>query len=88
MLNVEEFKKISNIIELSKIKELLRRGLRVERIGNWIWVTGHTLNSKELLKEYGFKWNKSKFAWFYHKGNYYKKSQKDYTLEELRKAFE
>lgn len=81
-------KELAKIIDLNKIYELQRRGLKIERIGSWIWVTGRTLKNKKILREYGFKWNSSKLAWSYHQGGrYIKKSNKDYTLQELRKAF-
>ena len=81
-------KELAKIIDLNKIYELQRRGLRIERIGTWIWVTGHTLQHKQLLKQYGFKFNRDKFAWSYHKGSrYVKKSNKNYTLKELRESF-
>lgn len=86
---MDKIKLIESIIDIDKIRELQNRNLKVELIGTWIWVTGHTYPYKDLLKKYNFKYQKNKKAWSYHKGNrYYKKSKKDYTMEQLRFEFD
>lgn len=52
-----------------KVKEALDKivhleGLEIEIIGVWIWVSGDTKTHKEILKEAGFKWNKTMVKWF------------------------
>lgn len=42
-------------------------GVNLEIIGSWIWATGNTYQWKEDLKNKGFRWSKSKKAW-YHTG--------------------
>jgi len=82
---MEELRKI---IELDKIYELQNRGLKVELIGSWVWVSGNTRPHKELLKSYKFKFSKNKRAWSYHQGGRYrKKTDRNYNLEELREMF-
>lgn len=79
---------LRKIIDLDKIYKLQSRGLKIERIGSWIWVSGHTLQHKDLLKAYGFKYSRNKFAWSYHKGGKYRKrTDKNYNLQELREMF-
>ena len=53
-----------------KVKEALDKiihldGLEIEIIGVWIWVSGETKQYKEILKEVGFKWNKSLVKWVF-----------------------
>jgi hypothetical protein len=42
--------------------------VNVERIGDWLWVSGDPRGIKEELKVLGFFWAKNKKAW-YHKGD-------------------
>lgn len=42
-------------------------GLNLEIVGHWIWATGNTYQWREDLKNKGFRWSKSKKAW-YHTG--------------------
>lgn len=53
-----------------KVKDALDKiihleGLEIEIIGVWIWVSGDTKTHKELLKEAGFKWNKTLVKWVF-----------------------
>ena len=53
-----------------KVKEALDKiihldGLEIEIIGVWIWVSGDTKPYKEILKEAGFRWNKSLVKWVF-----------------------
>ena len=77
---VEEFKNIIN-------KIITFKNCKIEIIGNWIWVSGNTKYYKEILKNLSFKWIQNKKAWAYHKEKYFKKTNKVYTLEDLRNSF-
>jgi hypothetical protein len=59
-------------------------GLNVEICGTWVWVTGETKPAKEVLKAAGFKWAGKKVAWYWHSGEYHKRSKRLYTMEEIR----
>lgn len=78
--NVDDFKNILN-------KIITFKDCKIEVIGNWLWVYGNTKYYKEILKSLNFNWINNKKAWSYHKDKYFKKSKKEYTLEELRNSF-
>lgn len=77
---VDEFKNILN-------KIITFKNCKIEIIGNWIWISGNTKYYKDILKSLSFKWIHNKKAWAYHKERYFKKTNKLYTLEELRNSF-
>lgn len=60
----------------------------IEVIGNWIWLTGNTYNYKDTIKELKFKWSRNKKAWYYHEGEYKKRSKKNLTLDEIKELYE
>lgn len=60
--------------------------LTIEIIGSWVWVSGNTFEYRDLLKELGYSYSKSKKAW------YYTSSQRShrkghYTMKQLRDRF-
>lgn len=59
-------------------------GCLVELIGSWIWVTGNTKEYKNELKKLNFKWSSKKAAWYFHEGEYHKRNDKVYNMEDLR----
>lgn len=71
---------------LNKIKNL--SGLKIEIIGSWIWVTGNTYSSRELLKELHFWWNSTNKAWYWRSKKYWYDHDPDYDLHTLRRRCE
>ena len=59
-------------------------GIEIEIIGCWLWVSGDTRPHKEVLKALGFRWGKQKKAWYYHEGEYRKKGNKNWDMDDLR----
>ena len=55
-------------------------GLTIEVCGNWIWVSGETLQHKDILKKAGYKWAPIKKNWFYRPEEY-KSNNKTAGLE-------
>jgi len=39
-------------------------GVTVELTGTWVWLSGNTFSFKDIIKENGFKWSKSKKKWY------------------------
>lgn len=39
--------------------------VKIEIIGSWVWLTGNTFVYKDIIKDLGFFWSKSKKAWYY-----------------------
>lgn len=59
----------------------------IELIGSWIWITGNTFPVRETLKGEGYKFSHPKAAWYWHKGEYFKKSGKLMTMDEMRNTW-
>lgn len=67
------------------ISKLVRLpGIIIELCGSWLWITGETRAVKDELKEIGFRWSKNKTAWYYHRGEYYKKGKSEMSLDDIR----
>lgn len=77
---MEEFKDV-----IDKIIHF--KNVNIEIIGSWIWLTGDTKTYKETIKELGFRWSKNKIAWYYHKEKFRKRSNKLFTLDDIREKF-
>lgn len=71
-------------MELQQIKDLKNPNIKIEKVGDWLWVSGKTYNIKEKLKEMGFLFSSSKRAWFFNGEQ--KKTRKSFykDLEELK----
>ena len=65
-------------------KIIFLQGIDIELIGSWIWVTGNTFAVRETLKTEGFKFSHPKAAWYWHKGDYFKKSGKIMSMDQMR----
>jgi len=76
---------INQQIQIKEIKQF--HGLKIEKIGFWLWISGNTYPIKEKLKQMGFFYSKNKRAWFYN-GEDKKKGKGFYkNLEELKNKF-
>ena len=76
----EEFRHI--IDQLFKMENIV-----IELCGSWLWLTGNTITYKDELKSMGFKWAVQKKAWYFHHGDYHKRSRKTMTMENIRKMY-
>ena len=76
----DSFKDLIN--ELMKMDEII-----IEIIGCFVWVTGNTRPYKEQLKALKFQWHSKKFAWYLKPEDYRRRSQGDYTMEEIRAMY-
>ncbi len=72
--------------ELRKIIErvILLEGVTIELIGSWLWISGNTFPIREKLKSEGFKFSPPKLAWYWHEGEFIKRSKSLQSMEELR----
>ena len=70
---------INNIINL--------KGLIIEVVGNWLWVTGETKEHKEELKKYGFYYASKKKAWYFKPSDYTGRSRKHYSLNDIKSKY-
>lgn len=70
------------------INELLKmRGVVIEIIGSFIWVSGDTKEHKDKLKSMGFKWHSKKVCWYKPPAGYKKHNNKKYTMNDIRNMF-
>ena len=84
--NAEEKKAAADLDK--EIRDLVNKiiymeGINIEIVGVWIWVDGNTFPYKEELKEYGFKWSRSRKKWHacpYGESAYYKGRKKDFDV--------
>ena len=79
-LGVDNFKEIINTL-------IKYDDLEIEIIGTWIWIGGNTKTIKETLKELNFRWHKTKKLWFFNPTGIYKRSRKNYQLDEIREKY-
>lgn len=67
---------INNIIHFEDVT--------IEIIGSWIWLSGNTLKYKDVIKEAGFFWSKSKRAWYYNGEKTKSRRRGRYSMNQLR----
>ena len=72
-----------------EIRDMLDRimflkGVDIEVIGGWIWITGNTFAIRTTLKSLGFMFSHQKTAWYWHKGEYRKNNGKIQSMDEMR----
>ena len=73
-------------VEDQKIREALSKiiflhDIKIEIVGCWIWVDGNTYPVKDIIKNAGFEWSKSRKKWHfcpYETAKYYKGSKKSF----------
>ena len=79
----EKFNEFRDIIE----KIIHFKEVKIEIIGNWIWLTGNTKTYKDEIKQLNFRWSQNKCAWYYHKDKYHKRSKNLMSMEDIRQKF-
>lgn len=82
----EENKKADILPEMSTALEkiLYLEGIEIEICGSWIWVSGSTYPVKDSLKAAGFKFSGNKKMWYWHTGEYHRRSRKSLDMDEIR----
>jgi len=81
----EKFYESSSLDKFTDIIDaIINFDLDIEICGSWIWASGNTYNCKDKLKELGFKWAKAKKQWYWHQGEYVRKSKKTFSMDEIR----
>ena len=81
----EYLKNSGHTDELSKIlNEILSLDLEIDLVGSWLWIGGNTKPVKETLKTLGFKWASKKKLWFWHEGEFKKRSKKELSIGQIK----
>lgn len=60
--------------------------LSIEMCGSWLWISGNTLDCKDVLKAEGCRWSKSKHKWYFTH-NPYRKPRRNYSMNQIRDMF-
>ena len=74
-----------------KIKEMILqlarfKGITVEIVGTWIWITDCYQYRKEL-KELGFRWAREKKRWYIHFDDYYRFGSRPASMSYIRNKY-
>ena len=78
--------------EDEKLREMLNKiihfkGIDIELVGAWIWISGNTYAHKKELKELSFKWASQKKMWYWHSEVFRKKSRKTLSMDDIRNYY-
>jgi 2-hydroxy-3-keto-5-methylthiopentenyl-1-phosphate phosphatase len=86
---VEIVKEKSSLSE--KIKELQEKvkqeGLRLEIVGQWLWLSGATFAIKDVLKALDFRYSPDKKSWYWRSDENRSSNEKPIPLEMIREKY-
>lgn len=73
---------------INVINAVMKMGgnITLEIVGNWLWCSGDTRPVKEQLKAAGFRWASKKRMWYWHSGEYYKRSS-NASMDAIRRKY-
>ena len=63
------------------------KGITIELIGDWIWISGNTYTYRAQLKEMGFLFAPKKVMWYYRPAEYKSSNHKPKDIEEIRAKY-
>lgn len=70
------------IVQLQKLS-----GIVIEQCGSWLYLHGNTMIHKEKIKQFGFKWSKSKTSWYWAPYLSDKKTRGHYSMDTIRTMY-
>jgi len=74
-----------------KIKELQEKvkqeGLRLEIVGQWLWLSGATFAVKDVLKALDFRYSPDKKSWYWRSDENRSSNEKPIPLEMIREKY-
>jgi len=74
-----------------KIKELQENvkqdGLRLEIVGQWLWLSGATFTVKDVLKALDFRYSPDKKSWYWRSDQNRSSNEKPIPLEMIREKY-
>lgn len=68
-------------------KIVLFKGITIELIGDWIWISGNTYPYKKELKELGFFFASKKIMWYYRPAEYKSTNHKPKHIDTIRAKY-
>jgi len=63
------------------------KGIVIELIGDWIWISANTYPYRKQLKEMGFFFASKKVMWYYRPAEYKSTNHKPKDMEEIRAKY-
>lgn len=70
------------------INTLIRfKGLQIDIVGNWIWLSGNTYPYKEEIKNLKFHWSKNKKKWFWNGSERVRRPFKKYSYNDIKSKY-
>ena len=72
----------------AKVAEIIAlKGIIIEIVGKWLWVTGDTYTVKDHLKAAAFKFAQKKRAWFFRRDQDAVTSRKGHDLDTIKAKY-
>lgn len=62
-------------------------GIKVELVGNWLWISGETKTHKSTLKSLGCLWASKKKMWYYRPEDYKSPNANPLDMEKIRDKY-
>ena len=97
LMNVLGESKLSEIMKKEetslseKIKELQEKvkqeGLRLEIVGQWLWLSGATFAVKDVLKALDFRYSADKKSWYWRSDENRSSNEKPIPFEMIREKY-
>ena len=79
-----EEEKAANEAFKAVLDRIIHINADIEIVGERIWIEKGSYEYRQLLKEVGFHYASRKKAWYWHHGEYHKRSKKEISLAEIR----
>ena len=79
-----EEEKAANEAVKAVLDRIIHINADIEIVGEWIWVEKGSYENRELLKSVGFRFASRKKAWYWHYGEWHRRSKREITLDEIR----
>lgn len=61
--------------------------IEIEIVGSWLWISGNSYPVRKDLKSAGFRFAGKKKQWYWHKGEYKKRSKKSLSMDQIRNLY-
>ena len=86
---VEEVKEKVSLEDIIKIlqERINPKGLKLEIVGRWLWLSGATFPVREALKQLDFKYSPDKKSWYRRAEEDWSSNEKPIPLDTIREKF-
>lgn len=63
------------------------KGLKIDIVGNWLWLSGNTYPYKEEIRALKFHWSKNKKKWFWNGSDSVRRPFKKMTYQDITEKY-